>query len=962
MVYACGQRVLTFPFCGQLGHGGIPQHNRYLAALGFVLVGSFCLGESLFVDLPYPYYIKLCVAESWLGLSAPTRQQASETTGSEEHENSGITQHRARHSALKRGQEGRGNLSGIRFLHMQIGLEIARSRIVSKARQLHYGRVKDTRFEQVNTLLVEQSYPNGPEVRALRRFHSPAKCWSNSGSCPVPVERRELAKILSTWGLKLLHSESWPMTDSMFKYWALELYRREKHHVALLSASTFRNSKGKQEWELTDREALKDKRKWAPILELSGEKMKELVWKILAVELISKSNGAHTAGCDGQAFKIVGAKAHSNTIALKFLRDSIKATKEILSVAKGKTDQAVYRKGSQGLQLRERWRRFLKTTQGKKIAKSASEQLRAMTLTPMRLWNDRVDRAGKHNLSLKIALLNSLKDRKLKAYKADPILRTNIPKYSALRALCIPTLKDRCLQMLLKIIMEPYLEPLGDPSSFGFRPGRSCHMALASLASHLRWLRGGGRARKRSANFRPKGYDYREDLNKNKTRRFRTQALRACAKRLYIIKADILKCFDLISHSWLISHTPMPSGYEALLPRILGAEVVQHCKDSGPVAPNIVKRFKRKLQLITKAEDNVKGVPQGGIISPMLMNWTLDGLQQVIIENSVVTSHSRKIPKKSFIPDDVLEDAMQKHPELTMSKIITKFGDRLKVVVTGWLVRFADDVVVGSNHPEALARIKAGIVKHLAERGLELSEIKTIQKEWKMGAKLDFLSWTFQLVKPSRVFWMIRAESSKAGKLSDWIGLYVYPSKKATAKLRSKIKAITSMSEVNTPLDSTIKKLTTLLTGWSNYYSPAPKQTHIRHTLDWYVSRRCKTFLMKKFGSKGFGAAFGRYMQTKTGKLTSLHLTNNDRILTVPKLRDLAAETNWGLMIPSKDLMNNSFLVTTIPYEKRALLVHAYRKELKSKLVLEQQKLCPECKAPLISWWTHQDSEGASRS
>ena len=118
------------------------------------------------------------------------------------------------------------------------------------------------------------------------------------------------------------------------------------------------NSKGKQEWELTDREALKDKRKWAPILELSGEKMKELVWKILAVELISKSNGAHTAGCDGQAFKIVGAKAHSNTIALKFLRDSIKATKEILSVAKGKTDQAVYRKGSQGLQLRERWRRF----------------------------------------------------------------------------------------------------------------------------------------------------------------------------------------------------------------------------------------------------------------------------------------------------------------------------------------------------------------------------------------------------------------------------------------------------------------------------------------------------------------------------------------------------------------------------------------------------------------------------
>ena len=201
-----------------------------------------------------------------------------------------------------------------------------------------------------------------------------------------------------------------------------------------------------------------------------------------------------------------------------------------------------------------------------------------MTLTPMRLWNDRVDRAGKHNLSLKIALLNSLKDRKLKAYKADPILRTNIPKYSALRALCIPTLKDRCLQMLLKIIMEPYLEPLGDPSSFGFRPGRSCHMALASLASHLRWLRGGGRARKRSANFRPKGYDYREDLNKNKTRLPRRGSL-------YIIKADILKCFDLISHSWLISHTPMPFGVRSFAPpdtRSGSCATLQRLRPGGP--------------------------------------------------------------------------------------------------------------------------------------------------------------------------------------------------------------------------------------------------------------------------------------------------------------------------------------------------------------------------------------------
>lgn len=94
----------------------------------------------------------------------------------------------------------------------------------------------------------------------------------------------------------------------------------------------------------------------------------------------------------------------------------------------------------------------------------------------------------------------------------------------------------------------------------------------------------------------------------------------------------------------------------------------------------------------------------------------------------------------------------QKHPDLTRSEIITKFGGRLKTTVTGWMVRFADDVVAGSNNRDAIERIQTGIENHLKERGLELSETKTTLKTWRMGSKLHFLSWTFQLIKPSRVF------------------------------------------------------------------------------------------------------------------------------------------------------------------------------------------------------------------
>ena len=90
------------------------------------------------------------------------------------------------------------------------------------------------------------------------------------------------------------------------------------------------------------------------------------------------------------------------------------------------------------------------------------------------------------NLELKFKLLKSLKPFKIRNYSADSIIRVFVPKANGkLRPLSILTLKDKTMQTFLKLAMEPYMEPLGDRNSFGFRPGRNCHQAVSYLYNRL---------------------------------------------------------------------------------------------------------------------------------------------------------------------------------------------------------------------------------------------------------------------------------------------------------------------------------------------------------------------------------------------------------------------------------------------------------------------------------------------
>jgi len=334
----------------------------------------------------------------------------------------------------------------------------------------------------------------------------------------------------------------------------------------------------------------------------------------------------------------------------------------------------------------------------------------------------------------------------------------------------------------------------------------------------------------------------------------------------WVLEGDIKGCFDHISHEWLLENIPMD---KTMLKKWLKCGFI----------------FKDELF------PTEEGTPQGGIISPILANMALDGIQDLLAKNFPIT---------------------------------TKNGKEIRHKIN--LVRYADDFIITGDSEDILREeVKPLIANFLAERGLTLSEEKTLVTHIDNG--FDFLGFNVRKYNGT---------------------LLTKPSKDRVKKFTAKIKDVIKKNSSATQSDL-IFTLNPIIKGWGNYYQFCAATETFRKT-DNAIFQKIWRWCLRRHHSKGLAWIKNRYFHKMGNRdwifSTEVSRKNGNFCHSLVSLTDIKIKK-----YPQLKAAYNPFDPAWDDYtEQRAVTKMKFSLKGRKSLIYiweRQERKCPLCGQPI---------------